>query len=334
MIRTYLKERLRWIMLVLFLQLLFIFISYLDPSIPLDSVIYIVFLSLMAFIIFLLISYQKETKFYKRLAEWDSQMEPPATLNAVSPFEKLAEYSLIEQNKHFKWETSNNFNKIANEKDDLLFWIHEVKTPLTTMQLMLDRIDDVALKSQLKQEWLRIHLLLDQQLHQKRIHFIEHDLFIGRIYLKDLIVTEIKPLQSWCIQKGIGFDLQLEAEDVFSDAKWLAYIIRQLLTNAVKYSDSSDIVIKSWSRNDQTLLAVQDFGRGIDERDLPRIFEKGFTSTTKHHDNKATGMGLYLAKKACEPLLIQIDVQSQSGTGTTVFLTFPKRNDLISITGM
>ena len=156
------------------------------------------------------------------------------------------------------------------------------------------------MKSHLTYEWLRIHLLLDQQLHQRRIPFIENDLYIENTDLETIIFDEIKTLQSWCIQKGIGFDIQLEVTEVLTDAKWLAFIIRQLLTNAIKYSEESDIMIYSHEQAGQTILEVKDSGRGIDPKDLSRIFDKGFTSTTNHHDNAATGMGLYLTKKAAE----------------------------------
>ena len=131
----------------------------------------------------------KETRFYKKLSGLENSLDQSANAKmAESPFEKMVENSLLEQIKRLRQEASFNYTKMANEKDDLLSWIHEVKTPLTTMQLMLDRIDDEGLKSQLKQEWLRIHLLLDQQLHQKRIHFIEHDLYIEKIQLKDILL--------------------------------------------------------------------------------------------------------------------------------------------------
>ena len=82
---------------------------------------------------------------------------------------------------------------LEQEKDELLSWIHEVKTPLTAMHLMIDRMDDEKLKSHLTYEWLRIHLLLDQQLHQKRIPFIENDLYIENIRFENLIIfDEIK----------------------------------------------------------------------------------------------------------------------------------------------
>lgn len=199
---------------------------------------------------------------------------------------------------------------------------------------MIDRLDDELLKSHLTYEWLRIHLLLDQQLHQRRMPFIENDLYIENTDLETIIFDEIKTLQSWCIQKGIGFDIQLDVTEVLSDAKWLAFIMRQLLTNSIKYSENSDITIYSHDQAEQTVLEVKDSGRGIDPKDLPRIFDKGFTSTTNHRDTAATGMGLYLTKNAAESLFISIDVKSELGTGTTITLTFPKRNDFVNITSM
>ncbi len=71
---------------------------------------------------------------------------------------------------------------------------------------------------------------------------------------------------------------------------------------------------------------MKDCGRGIDPKDVPRIFDKGFTSTTDHHNQASTGMGLYLVKKAAAPLLIHVDVESELGAGTVFTLTFPKRN--------
>src|SRR5690625_6280039 len=163
------------------------------------------------------------------------------------------------------------------ERDEIIAWIHEVKTPLTTMQLLCERRDDRNLHKQLMVEWLRIDLLLDQQLHQKRIPFIENDVYIEHVELQDLLSNEIKYIQSWCMQKGIGFNLDLNVRTVISDAKWLGFIVRQLLTNAVKYSEQTDSHVHSYRSTGQTKVDIIDGGRGIDSRDRPRIFAKGFT---------------------------------------------------------
>ncbi|MBS4216267.1 sensor histidine kinase [Neobacillus rhizophilus] len=334
MIKHFLKERRSWILLILSLEFLIVFIAYIDSAIPFLPVLYMVFLSLIIFAIFLTVRYHKETHFYKGLEDWESSLDLTGLPKGRSPFEKIIERSVISQTDSLKIEASSNRMTLEQEKDELLSWIHEVKTPLTAMSLMIERMEDSKLRANLRFEWLRIHLLLDQQLHQKRIPFMENDLYIEKTDLKPIIYSEIKTLQSWCMQKGIGFDVELGITDVLTDAKWLAFILRQLLTNAVKYSEASDIFIKSHLQYGRTILEVTDFGRGIDPRDLPRIFDKGFTSTTKHQDSAATGMGLYLAKKASQPLFIHIEVQSKLGEGTTFTLIFPKRNEFLHISGM
>ncbi len=334
MIKNYLMERRSWILLFIVLQCLLVFVSYLDNAIPLGPILYIVFLSVILFILFLFIRYNKETKFYRSLSEWDNTLDITGLSTAESPFEKIIETTITNQTARLKQDTSKSQIALEEEKDELLSWIHEVKTPLTAMHLMIESMDDATVKNKLSVEWLRIHHLLDTQLHQKRLPFLENDLYIEEIDLKTVIFKEIKDLQSWCIQKKIGFDVDLEEASVLSDVKWLAFIIRQLLTNAVKYSEASDIIIKSFKQNDQTKLTVKDFGRGIDPRDLPRIFDKGFTSTTNHQDHSATGMGLFLAKKAAKPLLITMEVTSTLGEGTAFTLIFPKRNDFTRITRM
>ncbi|MGF7047944.1 OmpR family two-component system bacitracin resistance sensor histidine kinase BceS [Paenibacillus sp. DS2015] len=334
MIKKYVIERLSWIMLVI-LQLLFIiFVASIDSEIPLMPIVYLVFLSLIMFMIFFVIRYNIETKFYKSLEERDNNLDLSRLANAESPFEKIIEHGMTNHVQLLKQTASHNLIMLEQEKDDLLSWIHEVKTPLTAMHLMIDRLDEGVMKTQLTYEWLRIHLLLDQQLHQRRIPFIENDLYIEHTHLETIIFSEIKTLQSWCIQKGIGFDIQLEVPEVLSDAKWLAFILRQLLTNAVKNSKETDIRITSYQQDDHTLLEVKDHGRGIDPKDLSRIFDRGFTSTTLHQDNAATGMGLYLAKKAAQSLLIQIHVQSTMGIGSTFTLTFPQKNEFVKITSV
>ncbi|MDL4840861.1 sensor histidine kinase [Aquibacillus rhizosphaerae] len=334
MIKSFIIERRSWITLVLSLQLLNLFIAYIDTSLPFRPMAYIVFLSLLIFILFLIIRYHRETKFYRSLVNRENNLDITNIEVADLPFEKIMEESIIQQTEQLKQIASDNLISLEQEKDELLAWIHEVKTPLTAMHLMIDRIHDKEIRTGLTYEWLRVHLLLDQQLHQKRIPFIENDLYMEKVDLEEIVIQEVKTLQSWCIQKGVGFDIDIQVTEIISDAKWIAFIFRQLLTNAVKYSEASDIIIKSYLYNKQTVFEVKDYGRGIDAKDLPRIFDKGFTSTTKHHDTAATGMGLYLTKKVTESLLININVVSEIGVGTICTLTFPNRNSFVASNSM
>lgn len=334
MIKKYIIERRSWILFFMFLHFIVLFIAYIDPSIPFTSLLYIVFLSVIIFILFLIIRYHKETRFYRNMEDWDDTYNVESTGDANRPFERIVKDSIEHQLEQYKADIAENRINREKEKDEILSWIHEVKTPLTTMQLMIDRIDNQVLKNQLMYEWLRINHLLDQQLHQKRIPFIENDLYIEKTALQSLVHKEIKALTPWCMQKGIGFELSLQVTEVLSDAKWLSFIIRQLLTNAVKYSNASDIIMKSYLVDHQAKLEITDFGRGINAKDLPRIFDKGFTSTTNHQDQTSTGMGLYLVRKVAQTLLIRIDVESKPFEGTTFILTFPKKNAFVHLTSM
>lgn len=334
MIIKFLKERRSWILLFISVQLLILIIGFIDASIPILSTVYIIFLSFTFFFLFLIMRYNKETRFYKELQEWDSTNEITTAPEAQTSFEKIIVEQLEAQTSHYKYKVEDQLSQLEMEKDELLSWIHELKTPLTAMQLMIDRVEEKHLSSQLRYEWLRMHLLIDQQLHQRRIPFIENDLYIEKTALKSVIYQEIKALKSWCMQKKLGFDVKLAFTDVYSDKKWLGFILRQLLTNAVKYSQSTDIVITSAQHQEQVMLRIQDFGQGIDQRDISRIFDKGFTSTDDHYNSASTGMGLYLAKKVADSLQIRMQVTSRLSEGTAFTLVFPKKNEYIALTGM
>lgn len=336
MILRYLKERRSWLLLLLALELLLLFVAYVDPSIALLPALYLAGLNAALCAVFVCWRYFRETRFYQKLGTGEHLYDTRALPEAATPFEAIVREAVLDQTEGSRRESASNAHLLEQEKNDLLSWIHEVKTPLSAMHLMLGRVTDEVLKNQLQQEWLRIHLLLDQELHRKRLPFLKNDLYIESVQLGPVLNKEIRDLRSWCIPKGIGFDLNLGAEETLTDAKWLGFILRQLLSNAVKYSGpSTDISITSKKQADHVLLTVRDRGRGIEPKDLPRIFDKGFTSTRNRQDGgSATGMGLYLAQQAAQSLGIVIKAESVPGEGSAFTLVFPRENDLVRLAGM
>ncbi len=333
MITKYIAEKRSWLCLLAGMQLLILFVAFVDASIPFLPVLYIVLLNVLVCTLFVFFRYQKETRFYRTMEAWDQVYDLEAFREADSPFEHIVQDAVTLQTERYRRESAANFRLLEEEKDDLLAWIHEVKTPLTAMQLMIERLPDETLQNQMMYEWLRIHHLLDQQLHQKRIPFMQNDLFIEHTALEPILNKEIRGLRTWCIPKGIGFDVELEAEEVLTDGKWLGFMLRQLLTNAVKYSEASDIVIQSREQDGHVVLMIKDEGKGISPKDLPRIFDKGFTSVLGRQEGAATGMGLYLTKQVAGPLLISLGVESEPGKGTAFTLTFPRENDFVKTGG-
>ncbi|GAA0304887.1 OmpR family two-component system bacitracin resistance sensor histidine kinase BceS [Gracilibacillus halotolerans] len=328
MIWQYIKERLSWILFFLAMQCLLVFYSFIDPNLTVSSILYFIYLSSSIFTIFLVFRHFLETKFYKRLKERSEILDTSELADPSSPLEEIVYDEFIEQTNYYKKRSTYHQLMLEQEKDDLLSWIHEIKTPLTAMQLILDRMDNKQTQADLQYEWLRIHYLLDQQLHQKRMLVIENDLHLDNVDIKQLIHNEIRTLRSWCLHKGIGFDIQIDTHNLVTDEKWTSFILRQILSNAVKYSEHSDIEIQYYKTENHTALTVKDNGIGIPNKDIPRIFDKGFTSTATYHNDTsgATGMGLYLAKKAADSLHIRINVESEEGVGTTFTLLFPEKN--------
>ncbi|MNI59590.1 Sensor histidine kinase GraS [compost metagenome] len=213
------------------------------------------------------------------------------------------------------------------EEDYITAWVHEVKAPLTAMKLTIDSNRSNPTLRKIESEWLRIHLLIDQQLYISRLPSLEADYLLEQTGIQQLATLEVRELASWCVEKNIAVEFDGEEVFVRTDRKWCRFIIRQLLTNAVKYSPEGGMILLSTTvRPDgHVRLTVKDEGPGIAPHDLPRIFDKGFTGGNGRLQNAATGLGLYLARTIAHKISIYLTVQSGKA-GTELEMTFPVSN--------
>ncbi|SDN92747.1 two-component system, OmpR family, bacitracin resistance sensor histidine kinase BceS [Psychrobacillus sp. OK028] len=336
----YIKERKAWLIFFITLQIWLNFILTLDVAFGGISLLYINFINITAFVVFFMWRYYQETKYIKAL---ENSLSNEKSLDFIlesfpggySSFEKMLSTTIDDLILVAKEELNGLKVEHLEENDLTLSWIHEVKTPLTSMKLMIDSLDDRSAQKKLEVEWLRIHLLLDQQLHNTRLSTIEKDYIIEGVDIQKILHMEIKEFQAWCIQKNIGFDLGNLEVKVMSDQKWLAFIVRQILSNAIKYSYAdSEIHIRTYiDDTDHVILMIRDSGIGISRAELPRIFEKAFTGKVGRQTTASTGMGLYLAKNVAEQLGIHISVSSTIGEGSTLSLQFPLKNEIVKILG-
>lgn len=329
----FLREKWPWFLFYLLLLLLANVLFWLDEGLASVSVMYFNSLSGLFFVLFIGGRYMVERRqlqsFLHYLDDLDYQ------------YEQLSAY---QQQYADRWmtvlsERTQQVNemtlRLQEEQDDLLAWVHEVKTPLTAMKLSIEQVADRKMRTKLEQEWLRLFLLLDQQLHQTRLDSIQKDNCMEQVSLSDVVFVELKAMKSWYFQKGIGVDYDGLDKIVYTDRKWLGFIVRQLLSNAVKYScEHKEIRIYSHYNNQgHTELHIQDKGIGIRPEDLPRIFQKSYTGNIGRESVVSSGMGLYLAKNAADKLGIHISVQSKELQGTCVKLTFSTPNEFTKIIG-
>lgn len=329
----FVRERWTWIGFFLLLIGLANVLFMLDAGLASISVWYFNGLSVSCMIVFVSWRYSVEMRKLNEFIQHVDDLD--RHYDMLSPFQQqYAEVWLNVLNDR-EQQVNKMTVRLQEEKDDLLSWVHEVKTPLTAMQLSIEQVTDSKLRMKLEKEWLRIFFLLDQQLHQTRLDSMEKDNRMERVQVSDIVFAELKAMRSWYLAKGIGVEYDDLDVTVYTDRKWFSFIVRQLLSNAVKYShEQKEIRIYS-SHHEQGYiqLHIQDEGIGIKAEDLPRIFHKSYTGNSGRESAGSSGMGLYLAHNAARKLGITITVQSKEQHGTCFTLTFPSPNTFTQIIG-
>jgi signal transduction histidine kinase len=201
-------------------------------------------------------------------------------------------------------------------------WVHQIKTPIAAMSVLLQEKESPE-NTRLSQELFKIERYTELVLGYLRIGNLSNDLKIAPYSLESIVKQAVKKYAPMFIHKKIRLEMGQLDTIVLTDEKWLVFVIEQLLSNALKYTEQGSILIKA---KDQTTLIIKDTGIGISKEDLPRVFEKGFTGYNGRMDQKSTGLGLYLAKRTLDQLNHKIGMESQEGLGTTVQIDL-SRND-------
>ncbi len=338
LILRYLYDRKSWISFYLSSLLLVDLLIWMDGGIAVrgQSLLYLNLLLILAMAVFLGWRCQKEMKYAQSLAKLAEEMNEDwiATLPAACFYQEEATSRLLGAVNRWYWkQLSDGMAAHSLEQDYMAAWVHEVKTPLTAMKLTIDAGKGHPAMRSIESEWLRIHLLLDQQLHISRLPSLESDYMLEQAGIQRLAAREVRELASWCVEKNIAVEFGGEEATVNTDCKWCRFIIRQLLTNAVKYSpEGGTIYLTSMAAPDGTVrMTVADEGPGIAAHDLPRIFDKGFTGGHGRLHNAATGLGLYLARTVADKIGISLTVQSELNRGTSMQLTFSVSNRFESV---
>ena len=200
-------------------------------------------------------------------------------------------------------------------------WIHEIKTPITAMKLLCENHRTDWTK-ELLLELEKTNRFTEQALYYARSEHTEKDYSVREMSLSQVVHQAIADNKYLLLQSGVRLEVEEMEDTVYSDEKWVRFILNQLIANAVKYRSGQPVLrFSARRRQDQVLLIVEDNGIGISSADLPRIFEKGFTGQNGRMVQQSTGIGLYLCKRLCDKLGIGIAAES-SEQGTAISLAF------------
>ena len=240
---------------------------------------------------------------------------PQTALEALL-FEKLA---LLEMDK--KNRAIEEREKLNDLMDYYTLWAHQIKTPIAASSLLVGEIEDKKVKNQLEQELFKIESYVNIVLQYLRLESFHEDLVLKKENAEDLVKEIVKKYAIFFIQKGLSLNLHDLDRTITTDRKWFVVILEQVLSNSLKYTSQGGIEIYF----QEDTLYIKDSGLGIQDADLLRVFERGFSGYNGRLTQQSSGLGLYLSKKIADELGHQISIASQVGHGTTVMISFSEK---------
>lgn len=205
-----------------------------------------------------------------------------------------------------------------NMLDDFGLWLHQIKTPVAALDLLIQ--SGQIEPRRMKNEVFKINEYLQMILNYMRQNLDQADLVFQQLSIDKIIKSVVKKYATFFSQKNLSLQLGNLEGQVYSDQKWLIFILEQVIFNAIKYTEDGTISI-AFSENQ---LTIQDTGMGIRAEDLPRVFEKGYTGMNGREQQRASGLGLYLSQEAAGKLGCHLYIESQVKKGTKVTIVFPE----------
>ena len=229
-----------------------------------------------------------------------------------------------------KESADNSLKDKANLKQSLEDISHQLKTPLTSILVILDNlIDDPDMKAEVREDFIRDikreitninflvqNLLKLSKLDSNTIHFIKENTLI-----KDIIDKAVQNVMSLCDLKNISINASGNKQTrIICDFMWEVEAITNIIKNCVEHSkENSEIIITYEQNNVYSSVIIQDFAGGISKEDLPHIFERFYKG--KNASKDSVGIGLALAKTIIENDNGNIEIETDN-TGTRFLIKY------------
>lgn len=307
-----------------------------------QDVVYAAVLDAILLLITVLVGFFRYSSKVKALSNaLKRPVEEQAQLQETTDDVEILYHRLLENQSIARSESESSAAvRQSRMRDYYSMWVHQIKTPISAMkllleaereelgQLMCDEEPQATLTElsdnldSFEDELFRIEEYVGMALQYQRVSSTENDFVLEKISLDGVIRDTIKKYAKIMIRRHIGINYAGTKKQVYTDEKWLAFILEQVLSNAIKYTPQGFVTIETAEEKDRFFITVKDTGIGIKAEDLPRVFEKGYTGYNGHADKKATGIGLYLCRQMADKLGHTIRMESELGKGTKVWIGF------------
>ena len=330
----FLADKLYVVLTACFISLLLVLFLY---SLQINASVIIMILTLFWIlpISFISVEYTRRHQYYRNLLETMQTLDQKYLIADILSEPHFIDgqllYSILKESARSMQENVKLYRLAENDyRDYIEMWVHEIKTPLAAAKLIADNNPSVVSDS-IIEEIEHVQGFVEQALFYARSANVENDYIIKEIELSTIVHNVIKKHSNDFIYKKIRIELEDLEQNVYTDQKWIEFILDQIVTNALTYTPPQNGLIRIYAkrRENSIQLFISDNGVGIDPKDIRRIFQKGFTGNNRPHNEKATGIGLYLCHTLCRKLYLDIDVESRLSQGTTMIITFPLSNLLL-----
>lgn len=305
-----------------------------------QDVVYAAVLDAILLLIIVLVGFFRYSSKVKALSNaLERPVEEQAQLPEATDDVEILYHRLLENQSIARSESESSAAiRQSQMRDYYSMWVHQIKTPISAMKLLLEAereelgqliCDDEQSQCLLsdnmdsfEDELFRIEEYVSMTLQYQRVSSTENDFVLEKVSVDGVIRDTIKKYAKIMIRRHIGINYSGTGQEVYTDGKWLAFMLEQILSNAIKYTPQGGVTIETAEEKDRFFITIKDTGIGIKAEDLPRVFEKGYTGYNGHADKKATGIGLYLCRQMADKLGHTIRMESEIGKGTKVWIGF------------
>lgn len=311
---SYCKDRINHLLIYSIFIFVFFIVFYLY-NLPLETILYATLICLVIGIILIIYDYYKYYSKHNKFIDINN--------NISVTMRNLPEPKTLEDHDYQSLIHTLYRDKIAlishadKKHTDLIeyytLWTHQIKTPLSAIDFLLQSKDE-DIYEDIELQVFEIEKYVDMALEYLRIDNMSQDLKPGEYSIQKIIKDAVKSYSKFFIYNDTKLELDKSDRTIITDEKWLLFVLKQILSNSLKYTDGGKISIYL----EETTLIIEDTGIGISKEDIPRLFERGFTGYNGRMNKKSTGLGLYLSKRILDNLGHKIIISSQIEIGTKV----------------
>lgn len=323
---SFLKNIIPSIVIIILTNFLFVFLIYVVNGKIIKNILAIIIIfSIISIGIILLKEINRQRNIKKSLSKFYKKMDYESMdelIDALGIDYKSTVYNIFNLNKSLNEKIEKQRIDLLSYKDIIEKWVHEVKVPISSLDLVLENNQN-DIKSSTYEKLLYTSQLikvdLDLILYFARSNSIKTDYDLKELNIKEVVYKAISDYYPILLEKEIKIIDEIKDMYVLSDFYTLKFIISQIISNAIKYT--IDTINFKTIIGDNKILIITNNGKHIDNQDLPFIFEKGYTGKSSKN-SLSTGLGLYLVKKYTDDLGIDVNVLSNKDGEFSMGLCF------------